>query len=82
MKPQTAAIAPIAAPQLRPDADRDADDVRPGHELAKAYDVGKFLLAYPAALLDGDAARPDEAAAEAAERDLEERDEQRCERNG
>ena len=51
------------APHLRPDADGDTDDVRPGHKLAKAYDVGKFPVADPAAVLDGDAARPDDPAA-------------------
>ena len=70
------------ASQLGPHTDRDPDNVGSGHELAKAYDIGKFLLAYPPAPLDGDAARPDEPATEAAERDGEERSEQRCQRNG
>jgi hypothetical protein len=58
----------------------DADNVRPRHKLAEAYDFGKFLLAYPRALIDGDPARPDEPAGETAERDGEERNEQRCQR--
>jgi hypothetical protein len=43
----------------------NTDDVRSGHELAKAYNVGKFPVADPTSLLDGDAARPDDAAASA-----------------
>ena len=70
------------ASQLRPHTDRDPDNVGTGHELAKAYDIGKLLLIDPLLLLDGDAARPDDSPAEAAERDDEERSEQRCERNG
>jgi hypothetical protein len=53
------------APHLRSDAHGNTDNVRPGHELAKAYNVGKFPVADPTALLDGDAARPDDAAASA-----------------
>jgi hypothetical protein len=68
--------------QLRANTDRDANDVRPGHKLAKAQGVRKFFLACPSALLDGDAARPDEPATEAAERDGDERSEQRHQRNG
>ncbi len=54
-----------------------------GHKLAKAHDVGKILRAYPLALIDSDAARPDKptAATDPVERDLEERDGQRGERN-
>ena len=48
-----------------PGADRDADNVRTRHELAQADDVGIFLLAQPATLLDGDAPRPDDPAAAA-----------------
>jgi hypothetical protein len=52
--------------------------------LAKAYDVGKFPVADPAAVLDGDAARPDDPAAtsDTAERDGEECVEQCGEANG
>ena len=53
------------APHLCPDAHGNSDDVRPGHELAQAHNVGKFPVADPAAVLDGDAARPDDAAASA-----------------
>src|SRR5229473_3505925 len=63
------------ASQSCPDADRNADDVRAGHELAKADDVPKFPLADPPTLVDGDAVCPDETAAEPAQRDLEECDE-------
>src|SRR5215471_17451275 len=45
------------------DAHGNSDDVRPGHELAKAYNVGKFAVGEPAMLLDGNAARPDNPAA-------------------
>ena len=69
------------APRFSPDANCDADDVWPRHELAKAHDVGKFLLADPAALLHGDPTRPDDPAAKAAERAGEERDEERRQRN-
>jgi hypothetical protein len=56
---------------------------RSGHELAKADNVGEFPVAYPAAVLDGDAARPDNsaAAADTAEGDGEERGKKRGERN-
>jgi len=46
------------APHLCSDAHGNSDDVRPGHELAKADDVAKFAVIEPATLLDGDAARP------------------------
>src|SRR5467141_170785 len=74
---------PDRSTQLCPDADGDAQHVRARHKLAKAHDVGKILLAYPPALIDGDAARPDKptAATDPVERDLEERDGQRGERN-
>src|SRR6266446_1696907 len=58
------------ASQSCPDADRDTDDVRSRHELAETDDVGESGLAYPPALVDGDAMRPDEPAAEPAQRDL------------
>src|SRR5712671_4687035 len=70
------------ASQSCPDADRDTDDIRSRHELAETDDVGEFGLAYPPALIDGDAVRPDEAAAEPAQRDLEECDKKRAERYG
>src|SRR5215469_7825873 len=72
------------APHLRTDADGDTDNVRPRHELAKADNVGEFPVVDPAAILDGDAARPDDAAATAdtAERDGEKRGEQSGEGNG
>jgi len=72
------------APHLRPDADGNANNVRPGHELTKADDVGKFSIADPAALLDGNAARPNDAAgsADAVERNGKERGKQRGEGNG
>src|SRR5262249_11931054 len=66
-----------------PRTHRDADDVRAGHELTEAHDVGEFLFADPLALLDANAPRPDEAAAtsNAEQRDLEERGEQGTERH-
>jgi hypothetical protein len=60
----------------------DTNDIWPRHELAKAQDVGKLLFADPLALLDRYATRPDNAAAETIECDLEERNEKRIERNG
>jgi hypothetical protein len=72
---------PHRSPQFCSDTDRDADDVRPGHELAKAQDVGEFLLAYPPVLFDGEATGPDESATKSTERDFEKCDEQRSERN-
>src|SRR5215471_13541917 len=72
------------APHLRTDADGNTDNVRPRHELAKADNVGKFPVVDPAALLDGDAACPDDAAASAAtaEGDRKKRGEQSGEGNG
>jgi hypothetical protein len=75
---------PGSASQSCPDANRDADDVRAGHELAQAHDVGKFLLGNPPALIYRDAACPNKAApaADPAERNLQERDKQSSQRNG
>ena len=66
------------APHLCPDADGETDDVRPGHKLAKAYDIREFAVSEPATLLDSDAARPDNpsAAADTAQRNTEKRIEQ------
>ena len=71
------------APHLRSDADGNTGDVRPGHELAEADDVGKFPVADPAAVFDRDAARQDNPAAttDAEERDDKERGEQSSEGN-
>src|SRR6267143_932250 len=68
---------PDRAPHLRADAHRNPDNVRPGHELAKANNVSKFPVGYPAAVLDRYAARPDNssAATDTAERDCKERGE-------
>ena len=57
--------------QLRPCTYSDANDVWPWHELAKAHDVGELWLAQPAVLIYGDAACPDNAAAEAEQGDSE-----------
>jgi hypothetical protein len=70
------------SPHLGAHAHGDANDIWPRHELAKAQDVGKLLFADPLALLDRYATRPDNAAAETIECDLEERNEKRIERNG
>jgi hypothetical protein len=72
-----------SAPHLRPDAYGNTNDVRPGHALAKADDIGKFAVAYPTAFLDSYLARPDNptAAPDTAKRDGEERNEERCKRN-
>ena len=71
------------SPHLRSDAHRNANDVLPWHELAKAEYVGKFPISYPAAVLDRDAARPDNstAAADTAERDEKKRGEEGSETN-
>ena len=58
-----AAMAPSRPRNFAPDAHRDADDVRPRHELADAHDVDEFRIAQPSAPLDGDAVRPGDAAA-------------------
>jgi hypothetical protein len=50
--------------QLGADTDRDADDIRSRQELRQANNVEKFVLIKPAAPLDRDPARPDDAAAE------------------
>jgi hypothetical protein len=50
--------------------------VRPGHELAKAHDVGEFLLARPLALIDGDSLRPDDPATSAKQRNIQEHQKQ------
>jgi hypothetical protein len=55
-----------------PDTTRDANDVRPRHELTKAQNVSEFLLAYPSALRHGDPVRPDDPTTKATERNLQE----------
>jgi hypothetical protein len=69
------------AAQLCSDANGDADNVRAGQKLAHAHDIGEILIGYPSAMIDGDPARPDQAATEAAERDLEKCDEKGSKRN-
>jgi hypothetical protein len=56
---------PDGAAQLCPDAKDDADNVRPGQKLAQAHDIGEILFGYPPALIDGDAACPNQPAATA-----------------
>src|SRR5215831_19024026 len=60
------------AAHFRPNADSDADDVRPGHELAEADDVGEFPVADPALVFHRNPRRPDNSPTETAERDDQE----------
>src|SRR5215469_6514087 len=70
---------PNCSPQSSSYTDRDAHNVRPGHELADAHNVCEFFVAYRAMLLDRNSASPDEATSSAEKRDLEECKEQRIE---
>lgn len=74
-KARNSAYRTNSSPQLGADADSNSHDVRSRHELAKGQGLGKFLLVHPSALLDDNAARPNEPAAEAASRDFEKADE-------
>jgi hypothetical protein len=69
------------ASQSRSGAHRDAKHIRARHELGQADDVEKVRFSEPVATFDGDAARPDDAAAKAEEGDGEERDGQRRQRD-
>src|SRR5437764_13803175 len=55
------------------DTYRDADNIRAGHELAEAHNIGKVLLTYPPLLIDSEAPRPDKPAstADPVQRDLQ-----------
>ena len=56
---------PDCGAQLCSDANGDADNVRTGQKLAQAHDIGEILFGYPPALIDGDAACPNQPAATA-----------------
>src|SRR6516162_9138759 len=64
----------------KPDAGRDADDIRSRHELAQGQDFGEFLIIHPLPLFDDDAAGPDEPATEPEKGDFEKGDKQRRKR--
>ena len=62
------------------DADRDADDIWAGHELAQGQDITELGFAEPPPSLDGTAMRQNDAAAGTEQRNLEEFPEKRAER--
>jgi len=76
-KPAMAGIAAVAPRGPGAGADRNADDVRTGHQLAKGQGFGEFLAIHPLSLLDHDTARPDEATGKATHADFEEGEKQR-----
>src|SRR4029077_20626014 len=80
-EPRDSSDRPERPAQFRSDTERDADDVRSGHQLAEGQDFGELLVVQPSLLFDDDAARPDEPAAEAEERDPEEAQKQRSQRD-
>lgn len=57
-KPAMAGIAAVAPRGPGAGADRNADDVRTGHQLAKGQDFREFLVIHPLPLLDHNAAAP------------------------
>src|SRR5207244_12417047 len=66
---------------LRSDGERVGDYVRARRKLARGQDFRELGVVEPSLLIDNDAARPDEPAAEPQERDPEEADKERAERD-
>jgi hypothetical protein len=81
MKPATAMVAPIAPRNLAPTQTVIPTMFGPGINWQSVKTSANFLLVHPSLLLDNDAARPNEPTTEAAQRDLEETEEQGTQRD-